>query len=74
MDHRELSSEEAKAIRSLQRLARVWPKTLWLFATGRTLNIMSVGDNGERVMRDSGGVDQDLIVSQVDIPSDGGDW
>jgi len=40
---------EAKAIRTLKRLAKNWPSTLWLFASG-DLHVMRTGKDGERVM------------------------
>lgn len=35
---------------------------------------MRLGADGERVMTATGSVDQSMIVDEVDIPNDGGDW
>lgn len=69
----ELSVAEKLAIRTLRSLAKRWPKTLWIFATG-DFNVMRVGPRGERVMTGSGGVDPDYCVTSVEIPNDGGGW
>lgn len=70
----ELTQEELKAIKSLHRLAKTWPKTLWLFAgEGEYISILKYGKDGQ-MMNESGVVDQDYIVDSVKIPNDGGDW
>jgi hypothetical protein len=69
-----LTPEEKRAIKALKRVARQWPKTLWLFSAG-DLEVMRLGPNGERMMTSQGGVDQAYIVATIDgIPNDGGDW
>ena len=73
----ELTSEERNAIASLKRLAKNWPQTLWLFATGSNLSVMRVDEDGRRVYLDGprGGVDPDYEVDSIPgIPNDGGDW
>jgi hypothetical protein len=71
----ELTTEEARAIRAMQRLARTWPSSLWIFATGNPLTVLKCGDEGERVMTAvNGGPDPDFSVATVSIPNDGGDW
>lgn len=67
--------EEAKAIASLKRIAKKWPKTLWLFSASGSLNVMRCGPDGEHVMNKSnGGVDQDYSLDTINIPNSGGDW
>ena len=70
----ELTDNEQKAIDSLKRVAKRWPKSLWLYSGSGLLCVMQCGPDGERVMKDNGGVDQDYIVDSIDIPNDGGDW
>jgi len=65
---------EAKAIAALKRLAKRWPKTLWLFSASGTLCVMRCGEYGEHVHTNGGGIDQNYIVDDIDIPNDGGDW
>jgi hypothetical protein len=70
--------EELSAIRALKRLAKRWPKSLWLFSASGNLHVMQTGENGERVMDHGtiadGGVNLDYLLATVDIPNDGGDW
>jgi len=68
-----LNSEERRAIVTLVRLAKEWPKTLWLFYGDGTLHVMRCDENGDRAFRGEG-VDQDYIVTDIDIPGDGGGW
>lgn len=71
----ELTKEEQRAINSLKRLAKNWPKSLWLFSGSGSLHVMRVGEEGEQVMNDQQGVDPDYVVATIDgIPNDGGDW
>ncbi len=70
----EPTPEEAKAIRALKRLAKKWPKSLWLFAGNGEIAILRAGPNGEHVVNSSGAVDQAFVVGSVDIPNDGGGW
>jgi len=66
--------EEAKAIRSLQRLARKWPPSLWLFSASGSLCVMKCGPDGEHLKTHLGGVDPDASLATIDISNDGGDW
>jgi len=73
----ELTPEEEKAIRMLKKLEKQWPKSLWLFSASGSLNVMRCDENGEQVMQpnaDGGGVDQNYVITTIDIPNDGGDW
>lgn len=65
---------EKQAIASLKRLAKRWPKTLWLFSASGTLTVMRCGEDGQHVHNRDGSVDQDYIVDTISIPNDGGDW
>ena len=70
----DLTKEEEAAVRSLKRLAKKWPKSLWLFSASGTLWVMKYKPDGERAM-DGFGVDQDYVLAKIDgIPNDGGDW
>lgn len=73
----EPTDAERRAIATLQRLARRWPKTLWLFSASGSLNVMRLRQDGERA---SGGenakdaYDPDYCLATINIPNDGGDW
>lgn len=69
-----LAEEEVKAIRSLHRLAKRWPRSLTLASMGGTLVVFHTGDPrwGERLP-----VERAEAVLADDfggIPNDGGDW
>jgi hypothetical protein len=70
----ELNKEEERSIRALNRLAKTFPKSLWLFSASGSLCIMKKNNQGERAVKDSGGMDQAFIVDIVSIENDGGDW
>jgi len=61
---RDLTPDEARAIRSLKRLARSWPQSLKLFSWSGTLVVM---DNDMPACSDA---ELDTITG---IPNDGGD-
>jgi hypothetical protein len=65
---------EARAIASLRRLAKRWPKTLWLFSASGTLCVMRFGTDGDRLRVDGGGMDPQACLATIAIPNDGGDW
>jgi hypothetical protein len=69
-----LTPSEERAVRALQRAARSWPRSLWLFAGAGSLHVMRAGPDGQPVMTAAGGVDPDAIVDTINIPCDGGDW
>lgn len=61
---RDLTPEEARAIKSLKRLAKTWPHSLKLFSWSGTLVIMdSEMENGNEAVLDT----------INGIPNDGGD-
>lgn len=64
---------EQRAINSLKRLAKNWPKTLWLFSASGTLWVMKAGEFGEQVHRGDG-IDPAFCITTIDIQNDGGDW
>ena len=72
----EVTQEEQNAIRTLQRPAKRWPKSLWLFAASHDLWVMKLSPASERyVVATHGGMDSDAIVAHIrGIHSDGGDW
>jgi hypothetical protein len=73
-DMKELTAAERKSIAALKKVAKNWPKTLWLFSGSGTLFVVKTGENGERVMTRNDGVDQDYIVDSINILNDGGDF
>lgn len=68
-----IQTQEDRAIKALQRLAKKWPKSLWLFSGSGTLWIMRK-KNGQRAINKEGGMDSNFIVRPIDIENDGGDW
>lgn len=70
----EPTSEEQKAIRALKRLARTWPKSLWLFSASGTLCVMRSRQDGNHHTTPDGGIDPDYVLESINIPNDGGDW
>jgi len=69
----DLTKEEEKAIKSLQRVAAKWPKSLWLYSASGSLEVMKK-EGGDAAMTNSGGIDPDYMVGHIDIENDGGDW
>ncbi len=68
-----LTSQEKAAIASLKKLAKTWPKSLWLFSASGTLCVMQKKADGERA-RIEDGIDQEYVVTEIKIENDGGDW
>lgn len=68
------TAEEARAIRALQRLAKRWPKSLWLFSASGSLNVMRANRDGDRAHVSGGGMDPAYSLATINIPNDGGDW
>ena len=73
-----VSADEKRAIASLNRVAKKWPKSLWLFSASGTLWVMKCGADGKPVMTPTrigdGGTDPAYCITKIDIPNDGGDW
>lgn len=70
----EITKEELSAIKALERLAKKWPDSLWLFCNGCSVHILKKNENGERVLTEGGGMDDGYVVGYVNIENDGGDW
>ena len=69
-----MSPEEKQAIKAFKALEKIWPSSLWVFCTGGELNVLRVGNKGQRVMNHLGNVDSEQVVATFNIPNDGGDW
>lgn len=72
----ELSAAEVAAIKSLERLAKRWPGSLWLYSASGTLWVMRTDDNGMQAHLSGGrsGIDPGYSVTAINIQNDGGDW
>jgi hypothetical protein len=70
----DINADEKKAIAALKRVAKIWPKTLWLFSASGSLHVMKTDENGERVHLPDDGMDPDFVVDTINISNDGGDW
>ena len=78
-----LTQDEEKAVKALKRVAKKWPKSLWLFSASGTLTVMKKNSEGKRAIVGGavgpaggvgGGVDPEYIVDSIGIENDGGDW
>ena len=72
-----VNEEEKKAIATLRRLSRRWPKSLWLFSASGILCVMRTRQDGQKAMggfNANDGIDPDYCLATIDIPNDGGDW
>ncbi len=70
----ERTKEEQKIINNLNRLAKKWPKSLWLFCDGNGVRVMRCGKNGEHVITSTGAMNPDYMLASINIDNDGGDW
>ena len=73
----DITKEEQSAIQKLKRVAKTWPKTLWLFSGNGELCVMKKTSINTRSMRRLGTSDAynpDYLVESIDIENDGGDW
>lgn len=70
----ELSKEEKRAINALERIAKKWPKSLWLYSGSGSLCVMKKAEGNNRAMNENGGVCQEHIITTIKIENDGGDW
>ena len=78
----QLTDEEKKAVRALKRLAKTFPKSLWLWSADGRLYIMKYSwsemGNGMRKGDYFGGkvdeVDPDGEIESIEVRSSGGDW
>lgn len=62
-----------EAVAALQKVAKRWPKSLWLFSASGILCVMEKDFTGQRLM-DGLIVDASAKVATIDIENDGGDW
>jgi hypothetical protein len=70
-----LTKDERACITALERVAKKWPKTLWLFAgDGTWISILKSKPDGQHAILPSGSTDQNYVVGKVKIDNDGGDW
>lgn len=69
-----LTKKERAAVAALHKLAKTWPKSLWLFSNGIHLSVMRYKKDGTVALEDRGGMAKSHVVDTVNIPSDGGDW
>lgn len=70
----ELNDDERRAIAALTRLAKKWPKNLWILTNGFALYVMRCNEKGERAESPTKGYDPNYVVAAISIPCDGGDW
>lgn len=70
----EPTDAERDAIRALRRLAKTWPKSLWLFSASGSLCVMRARQDGNHYTTQDGGIDPDFVLATINIPNDGGDW
>lgn len=75
MDAENLTGEERRAIASLERLAKRWPRSLMLFsASGSLLVLRNDGHSVERLGSRDAAEQYATILASIDgIPNDGGD-
>lgn len=71
---RDLTPAETKAIADLRRVAKSWPKTLWLFSGSGTLHVMLKDAKGNRQVGQFGSMEGEASVATIPIENDGGDW
>lgn len=79
-----LTKEEKAAILALKRLAKRWPKSLWIFSGGTagSFSVLKKTRDGQRLMSEEGGYGgpgfhHDAIAEQINSQSmeiEGGDW
>jgi hypothetical protein len=70
----EPTADELRAMRALRRLAKTWPKSLWLFSASGSLCVMRARQDGNHYITPDGGIDPDYVFGTINIPNDGGDW
>lgn len=68
-----MNEAEERAIASLQRLAKRWPRSLTLASMGGSLVVIHTRD--ERFDADSTDERQEAVLADINgIPNTGGDW
>lgn len=68
-----LDDDERRAIASLKRLAKRWPRSLTLASMGGSLYVLPTAHHD---LPGGQGVDPDSVLAYLgsDIPNTGGDW
>jgi len=78
MEEHELTDEERRAIASLKRLAKKWPKSLWLFVTSGDMHVMKgrgeVPARGDYRTSTTEPDRRDVVDTISGIDCDGGDF
>lgn len=75
MSYSPLTAEEKKAIAELRKLAKKWPRSLWIFAAAGSCCVMKKGADGKMQFLKNCAVDPDYHVDTIrELPIDGGDW
>lgn len=75
MSRERATKAEQGAIDALKRVAKTWPKSLWLYSASGSLCVMKKKD-GKRAMvatqSPGPGFDPEYLVDEVQIENDGG--
>jgi uncharacterized metal-binding protein len=75
MEEIELTKKEELAIKRLQKLAKTWPKTLWLFSCSGSLEVHKLNKDNEVAIDNNGSPDPNYCVETIiGIKNDGGDY
>ena len=74
MAPRDLTYEEDLAVKALLRLAKRWPRSLTLASMGGTLCVIPTDAEPVGSLDLGYGLDQEAVVTTIDIPNTGGDW
>jgi len=74
-----LTKKQIKQVKALQKLAKDWDDSIWIYAAAGTLYVMLEGGTEQnpnpKLTKHGGGVNQANIIEAIDnIQSDGGDW
>ena len=74
----ELTQEEKRAIKALERLEEIWPDSLWLYSAGGTLWVMKK-DQDEighfyPAYNKFDSVDSDYAIKLININNGGNGW
>lgn len=75
-EYRDFTEKELKWIKSLQRLMKKAPSSLFMFV-GDGITILPLDEHGERYLTEFGGMDScdnNEISIQTPMDYDGGDW
>jgi hypothetical protein len=78
MEYREFTKEEEKWIRSLERVMKKAPNTLFMFCGGSygSMYIMTKDENNQRYLAPGGAMDSKTTLTEISCGCevDGGDW